>query len=79
MAMSAAGVTINVSTVAKPRPKTIAVDRLIHHCVDGAPTVISRDRNSMFMPNAIGSHGSIFYKALPVHGNEEAMDIVIVT
>src|SRR5438093_4630369 len=55
IAISAAGVTIRVRTVAKPRPKTIAVDRLIHHCVAGAPTVISRARNSTFMPNAIGS------------------------
>src|SRR3974377_795628 len=54
MAMSAAGVMISVSTVAKPSPNTIPVDRLIHHCVAGAPTVISRARNSMFMPKAIG-------------------------
>ena len=40
--ISVAGVTTSVSTVAKPRPKTIAVDRLIHHCVDGAPIVTSR-------------------------------------
>ena len=39
IAISAAGVTISVRTVAKPSPNTIAVDRLIHHCVDGAPTV----------------------------------------
>ena len=42
IAISAAGVTISVSTVAKPRPKTMAVERWIHHCVDGAPIVISR-------------------------------------
>jgi hypothetical protein len=40
IAISAAGVTISVSNVAKPRPKTIAVDRLIHHCVEGAPAAI---------------------------------------
>ena len=37
IAISAAGVTTSVSTVAKPRPNTMAVERLIHHCVAGAP------------------------------------------
>src|SRR5439155_8892107 len=51
----AAGVTISVSTVAKPRPKTMAVERWIHHCVAGAPTETSRERNSTLTPKAIGS------------------------
>ena len=55
MPMSAAGVRIRVSTVAKPRPKTIAVDRLIHHCVAGAPWVMARSMKSTLMPKAIGS------------------------
>ena len=35
------GVTINVKTVEKARPKTIALDSEIHHCVEGAPKVVS--------------------------------------
>src|SRR4051794_31234898 len=35
------GVTTSVSTVAKDRPKTIAEDSEIHHCVDGALIVVS--------------------------------------
>ena len=46
IAIRAAGVTIRVRIVAKPRPNTIAVERWIHHCVAGAPTVISHDTNS---------------------------------
>ncbi len=42
MKASCAGVTTSVRMVAKPRPKTIAVESWIHHCVDGAPMVISR-------------------------------------
>src|SRR5438132_10067408 len=42
--ISAAGVMIKVRTVANPRPNTIAVERLIHHWVAGAPMVISRAR-----------------------------------
>src|SRR5215218_7647820 len=40
--ISIAGVTTRVRTVAKPRPKTMAVDRWIHHCVEGAPMSIER-------------------------------------
>ena len=36
-AMSAAGVATNVSTVAKLRPKTMAVESWRHHWVEGAP------------------------------------------
>src|SRR5262249_8843416 len=50
-----AGVTMSVSTVAKPSPNTIAVERWIHHCVAGAPITISRATNSTLIPNAIGS------------------------
>src|SRR5262245_32399311 len=37
--MRVAGVTTKVRTVANPRPKTIAVERWIHHWVDGAPII----------------------------------------
>ena len=47
--INAHGVTINVRTVAKLRPNTIVVDSETHHCVDGAPTVISRVRKSIFV------------------------------
>ena len=47
--IKAQGVTINVKTVAKLRPNTIVVDSETHHCVDGAPTVISRVRKSIFV------------------------------
>ena len=43
IAISAAGVTISVSTVAKPSPNTIAVERWIHHCVAGVPTLSPYD------------------------------------
>src|SRR5690606_32770076 len=35
------GVTISVSTVAKDRPKTMAEESDIHHCVEGALIVVS--------------------------------------
>src|SRR6266436_7592410 len=68
IAISAAGVTTRVSTVAKPRPNTMAVERLIHHCVAGAPSVISRERNSIFIPNAIGSTPRIAVTAVRTTG-----------
>ena len=38
----AEGVTTRVSTVAKARPKAMAVESWVHHWVEGAPTVIWR-------------------------------------
>jgi len=77
IAISAAGVTIKVSMVAKPSPNTMAVERLIHHCVAGAPTVISRDMNSMFMPNAIGSTPRIAVTAVSDSTLGRAADVVL--
>ena len=75
IAISAAGVTISVSTVAKPRPNTIAVDRLIHHCVAGAPTRISRVRKSMFTPNAIGSTPRMAVTAVSTTGRARSRQV----
>ena len=75
IAISAAGVTISVSTVAKPSPNTMAVERLIHHCVAGAPTVISRDRNSTFMPNAIGSTPRMAVTAVSTTGRARSRQV----
>jgi hypothetical protein len=75
IAISAAGVTIKVSMVAKPSPNTMAVERLIHHCVAGAPTVISRDMNSMFMPNAIGSTPRIAVTAVSTTGRARSRQV----
>ena len=80
MPISAAGVTINVKMVAKPSPNTIAVDRLIHHCVDGAPTTTSRDTKSRLMPKAIGSTPRIAVIAVQDHVHaleDEALGIVL--
>ncbi len=49
------GVTISVSTVAKDRPKTMAEDSEIHHCVEGALIVVSWWKISSPSPKAIGS------------------------
>ena len=75
IAISIAGVTTKVSTVAKPRPKTIAVERLIHHCVAGAPTVISRVMNSIFMPNAIGSTPRMAVTAVSTTGRARSRQV----
>ena len=75
MPIRAAGVTTSVSTVAKLRPNTIAVDRLIHHCVAGAPIVISRLRNSTFMPNAIGSTPRIAVTAVSTTGRARSQQV----
>src|SRR5215510_13572720 len=75
IAISAAGVTIRVSRVAKPSPNTMAVERLIHHCVAGAPMVISRERNSMFMPKAIGSTPRIAVTAVSTTGRARSRQV----
>ena len=46
---SAQGVTISVRIVAKLSPNTMAVDKDTHHCVEGAPILISRVKKSTFI------------------------------
>src|ERR1700704_5302228 len=75
IAIRAAGVTTSVNTVAKARPKTMAVERLIHHCVDGAPTVMPRDRNSTFTPKAIGSTPSTAVVAVSTTGRARSRQV----
>lgn len=47
--ISAHGVTNKVKNVAKLRPNTMAVDNDTHHCVDGAPIVISLVKKSILV------------------------------
>ena len=63
-AISIAGVTTSVSTVAKPSPNTVAVESCTHHCVEGAPTVTSRTIKSMLTPKAIGMTPSTLVMAV---------------
>ena len=66
---------MSVSMVAKPSPNTMAVERLIHHCVAGAPTVISRERNSIFMPKAIGNTPRIAVTAVRTTGRARSRQV----
>ena len=75
IAISAAGVTTSVSTVAKPSPNTMAVDRLIHHCVAGAPIVISRVSSSTLTPKAIGSTPRIAVTAVSTTGRARSRHV----
>lgn len=75
MPISAAGVTINVNMVAKPNPNTIDVDNDIHHCVAGAPCVISRLMKSRLMPKAIGNTPNIAVTAVNTTGRARSRHV----
>ena len=73
--MSIAGVTTSVSTVEKARPKTMALDREIHHGVDGAPIVVSRFISSRFSPKAIGNSPRIAVAAVSTTGRARSRQV----
>jgi hypothetical protein len=73
--ISAAGVTMSVSTVAKPSPNTIAVERWIHHWVAGAPTVTSRVRKSRLTPKAIGRTPRMAVTAVSTTGRARSRQV----
>ena len=72
------GVTISVSTVENARPKTMAFDRMIHHCVDGAPTVVSWESSSRLMPKAIGSTPRIAVTAVSTTGRARSRQVSMI-
>jgi hypothetical protein len=48
------GVNTKVNSVANANPPAIEVANCVHHCVDGAPKLISRVTKSIFIANTIG-------------------------
>ena len=73
--ISIAGVTTSVSTVEKARPKTMALDSEIHHCVDGAPIVVSRFISSRLSPKAIGNTPRIAVAAVSTTGRARSRQV----
>ena len=69
------GVTTSVSSVAKDRPKTIAEDSEIHHCVDGALIVVSWWKISSPRPKAIGSTPRIADSAVSTTGRARSRQV----